>query len=308
MRKRNWSEYSRQLIQRGSLTFLIDPKVLNIKPQNLGKNGRPLEFSDSFIIMVMMVKINFRLTYRALEGFMKYIAGLHQWQCSIPSYSLVCKRAASIKNSLPSLSRCHSATILVDASGVKVFGEGEWKVKIHGKQKRRKWVKVHIALDPFTQEIVAEATTTSSVKDGKVLKTLLNKVKDPLVSVIADGAYDEKEAREEIRKRGAKALVPPPRNARVHGTDANRDDAVLIIRGLGGDKQAKSLWGKLTGYSIRALVETAFSRMKRLFGERLFSKIPEKQAIENRLRCLILNKMRKMKSGAVASSRGSGLG
>jgi hypothetical protein len=304
MRKRNWKEYNRQLIQRGSLTFLIDPKILNSKSKSSQKNGRPQEFSDPFITMLMMVKIHFRLTYRSLEGFMKYLRDLNKWKCTIPSYSLVCKRAVSIKNALPPLSKCHSSTILVDASGAKVLGEGEWKVKIHGKQRRRKWVKVHIAIDAATQEIVAEATTKSSIKDGKVLKTLLNDIKDPLAAVIADGAYDERAAREEIRKRKAKALIPPPRNARLHGTDADRDDAVLIIRGLGGDKVAKSIWGKLIGYSIRALAETAFSRMKRLFGERLFSKIPEKQAVENRLRCVLLNKMRVRDKVAAASALG----
>jgi hypothetical protein len=304
MRKRNWKEYNRQLVQRGSLTFFIDHKILNAKLKRSGKNGRPQEFSDPFIVMVMMVKIHFRLTYRSLEGFMKYLANLNKWNCSIPSYSLVCKRATSIKNALPPLSKCHCSTILVDASGAKVLGEGEWKVKIHGKQKRRKWVKVHIAIDAETQEIVAEATTKSSIKDGKVLKTLLNDLKDPLKAVIADGAYDERSAREEIRKRKAKALVPPPRNARLHGTDADRDDAILIIRGLGGDKVARSIWGKLTGYSIRALVETAFSRMKRLFGERLFSKLPEKQEVENRLRCVLLNRMRMRGSNSAAPALG----
>jgi hypothetical protein len=304
MRKRNWKEYNRQLIQRGSLTFLIDPEVINSKAQGSRKNGRPQEFSFSFITMLLMVKIHFRLTYRSLEGFMKYLAGLNKWKCAIPSYSLICKRAISIKSSLPPLSKCHSSTILVDASGAKVLGEGEWKVKIHGKQRRRKWVKIHIAIDAVTQEIVAETTTKSSMKDGKALKTLLDQVKDPLANVIADGAYDERAAREEIRKRNAKALIPPPRNARLHGTDPNRDDAVLIIRGLGGDKMAKSIWGRLTGYSIRALVETAFSRMKRLFGERLFSKIPEKQEVENRLRCILLNKMHMRERDYVASALG----
>jgi hypothetical protein len=217
MLKRNWKEYNRQLVQRGSLTFLIDPKILNSKLKNLGKNGRPQEFSDPFIIMVMMVKVHFRLTYRSLEGFMKYLASLNKWKCAIPSYSLICKRAASIKNTLLPLNKCHSSTILVDASGAKILGEGEWKVKIHGKQRRRKWVKVHIAIDAVTQEIVAEATTKSSVKDSKVLKALLDDIKDPISVVIADGTYDEKAAREEIRKRKAKALIPPPCNARSIG-------------------------------------------------------------------------------------------
>ena len=81
------------------------------------------------------------------------------------------------------------------------------------------------------------------------------------------------------------------KNSRVWGRDVDRDDAVRIIRGFGGDRKAKSLWGKITGYSRRALVEATFSRMKRLFGDRLFSKDTEKQVVENRLRCLLLNKM-----------------
>ncbi len=302
MRKRNWKEYNRQLVQRGSLTFLIDHNILNSKTKQSHKNGRPQEFSDALITMLMMVKVHFRLTYRTLEGFMKYLANLHKWKCSIPSYSLVCKRASSIKHALPPLGRCGSSVILVDASGVKIFGEGEWKVKIHGKQKRRKWVKIHVALDLDTQEVVAVATTQSGVSDSKVLKTLLGDIKEPLDTVIADGAYDDREAREEIRKRKAKALIPPPSHARVHGADTDRDDATLIIRGLGGDKKARSLWGKLTGYSFRALVEAFFSRMKRLFGERLFSKRTDKQLVENRLRCLLLNKMRKIGFPAASDS------
>lgn len=91
MRKRNWKEYNKELIQRGSLTFLIDPKLLNSKNKASQNNGRPQVFSDQFIVMLLMVKIHFRLTYRALEGFMKYLADLNKWQCSIPSYSLICK-------------------------------------------------------------------------------------------------------------------------------------------------------------------------------------------------------------------------
>ena len=91
MRKRNWKEYNRQLIQRGSLTFLIGPKIINSKAKRSRKNGRPQEFSLPFITMLLMVKIHFRLTYRSLEGFMKYLADLNKWKCAIPSYSLICK-------------------------------------------------------------------------------------------------------------------------------------------------------------------------------------------------------------------------
>jgi len=98
--------------------------------------------------------------------------------------------------------------------------------------------------------------------------------------------------REVIKKRKAKALIPPPRNARYRGTSSERDQAIAAIRGLGGDKEAKSIWAKLSGYSQRVLVESVFSRKKRVFGEQLFSKRTDKQCVENAARCLLLNEMR----------------
>ena len=292
MRKRNWKEYNRQLVQRGSLTFLIDPRLFTPKQTKRSKKqGRPQEFSDQLIIMLMIVKIHYRLSYRMLEGFIASLLAFKKRLTIFPSYSLICKRAANLKEALPKLSSRRPSVVILDASGVKVYGEGEWKVKIHGKKNPRKWVKIHIAIDAQSQEIVAVATTNSRVKDGKVTEALLNQVPRSVRKVLADGAYDGQHSREEIRKRGAQALIPPPRNARCWGKDQNRDDAVKVIRALGGDKEAKSLWGKLIGYSRRSLVETTFSRMKRLFGERLFSKIFDKQIIENGLRALLLNRL-----------------
>ena len=110
-------------------------------------------------------------------------------------------------------------------------------------------------------------------------------------TVIGDGAYDDQDVRDLIRKKGANSLIPPPSNAVCHGTDLERDGAVLAIRAFGGDKIAKSIWGKLSGYSRRALVETTFSRYKKTFGERAFSRTQERMIVENRLKCALLNKM-----------------
>lgn len=120
---------------------------------------------------------------------------------------------------------------------------------------------------------------------------LLDEISAPISVVIGDGGYDEKQSRREIKRKHAKALVPPPKNGRILGEDKERDDALLRIQNLGGGVEGRSLWGKSTGYSIRSLVETAFSRMKRLFGAALFSKTLDRQSVENSLRCIILNKM-----------------
>ena len=297
-RKRDWKRYNRELVQRGSLTFLIDPKLLKkeCRAQRKKRLGRPLEFSDSLIMIMLMAKIHYHLPYRALEGFVKFLCSLKKLFPKTPTYSLICKRAVSLRKSLPKLSFRRPSTVLIDASGVKVYGEGEWKVKIHGPGRPRKWIKVHIAVDANSQEIVAVATTESSTHDSQMIQPLLDNLPATVKVVIADGAYDGVNARDAIRQKKARALIPPPKNARYRGLDDERDQALRLIKGLGGDKKAKSLWGKMTGYSRRALVETAFSRFKGLYGERFFSKTAKRQAVESFLRCLLLNKMKVMKA------------
>jgi hypothetical protein len=297
MRKRNWREYNKLLVQRGSLTFLIDPKVMKAlvpKPQKK-KAGRPLEFSDQLIEILLMIKIHYKMTYRMLEGFVRFffedLKGI-----KIPCYSLICKRAKGLAAKMPKLSTSRPYAVIVDATGIKVQGEGEWKVKIHGKGRPRKWIKLHIAIDAKTQEIIGEMTTESSVDDGKAFPTVMSQVSGRPRNVIGDGAYDDREVRDLIRSRGGKALIPPPSNAVCRGIDEDRDRAVLDIRAFGGDKIAKSIWGKISGYSKRALVETTFSRYKKMFGERAFSRTWERLVLENRLKCVLLNKM--MRSAA----------
>lgn len=288
MRKRNWRQYNKSLVQRGSLSFLIDPKCLKrLKPKGRKGPGRPLAFSDQLILMLLMIKVHFKLPYRMLEGFTKYILkGM-----KLPTYSLTCKRASKLHLDLPKLSAARPHTIIVDASGIKVFGEGEWKVKVHGKGRPRKWIKLHLAIDARTQEIVAELTTDSAVGDPTAFPNLFTQVNRQVKEVIADGAYDSGDIRSLIKRQGGKALIPPPKNGVCNGIDVDRDQAVLDIRVLGGDKIARSIWGKLTGYSRRALVETTFSRYKRMFGEKVFSRTYERQIVENRLKCLLMNKM-----------------
>lgn len=240
--------------------------------------------------MLLMIKIRFRLAYRALEGFVKSL--FRKKEFLIPTYSLICKRVASLNIKLPTLSCNRGQVVILDASGMKVHGEGEWKVKIHGKSRPRKWIKLHIAVNAETQEIIAEATTASNITDSSMTEQLLDLVPNKIKLVLGDGAYDKKCCRDAIRTRKSKALIPPPKNARYCRTNSERDQAIAAIRGLGGGKEARSIWGKLSGYSQRVLVETAFSRLKRLFGDRLFSKSIDKQRVENTARCLLLNLMK----------------
>ncbi len=292
MHKRNWREYNKKLVQRGSLTFLIDPKVMKtLAPKAQKKRkGRPLEFSDQLILLLLMIKIHYKMPYRMLEGFARFFFEQFK-KMKVPTYSLTCKRAKGLSTKLPKLSSCRPKTVIVDATGIKVQGEGEWKVKVHGKGRPRKWIKLHVAIDERTQEIVGEISTEATMDDGKAFPKVVQQVRGRPKLVIGDGAYDDRDVRDLIRKKGGKGLIPPPSNAVCHGTDLERDEAIKVIRAFGGDKVAKSIWGKLSGYSRRALVETTFSRYKKMFGERAFSRTQDRIVLENRLKCVLLNKM-----------------
>lgn len=290
MRKRNWHKYNQDLVKRGSITFFIDPEALTKKPEE-NKRGRPRLFSHPLIHLLLVLKIQYRLTYRALEGFAKSILPGLDPDIFLPTYSLICKRASKLEALLPKLSSRRPKVVLIDATGIKVYGEGEWKVKMHGASKRRKWIKLHIAVDEKNQEIIHLEVTKGHEADCKVGPKIIDKLPRSVNKVIGDGGYDTKRCRQAIDRIGAKDLIPPRKNSQLSSTLIRRNNALLEIKGLGGDKLAREIWGKLTGYSRRVLAETSFSRLKGLYGERFFSKKMETQKVEGHIKCRMLNQM-----------------
>jgi len=193
---------------------------------------------------------------------------------------------------LPIATKESGVHIVVDSTGLKIYGEGEWKVRIHGKSKGRTWRKLHIGVDEATGEILVSALTTADVSDGELLPEMLRKVDTPVTKVSADGAYDHRDDYTAIAALGAQALIPPRRGARIwrHGNSneapLERDSHLRRIRQVG-----RKRWKIESGYSWRCLAETAFSRLKRFFGDRLRARDFENQATEAFLSVRALNIM-----------------
>ncbi len=145
--------------------------------------------------------------------------------------------------------------LVIDSTGLKVFGEGEWKVRKHGAEKRRVWRKLHLAVDPVTHDIVAAEVSLENVHDAEVLPTLLNPLRRKLGHVYADGAYDSKASHQLISHKGAAASIPPRKNAGLWEKGHPRNEAVLVMR-----KEGLVHWEKISGYHRRSLVETAMYR------------------------------------------------
>jgi hypothetical protein len=182
--------------------------------------------------------------------------------------------------------------MVVDSTGIKIFGEGEWKVRQHGYTKRRAWRKLHIGADDATGEIAAAVITTNDLADSQVIGDLLEQVPDDIEQVSGDGSYDKRNCYEAIRGRGARAAIPPRRDAKIwqHGNSKSerliRDENLRRIRRIG-----RKRWKQESGYHRRSLAETQMFRIKTIFGARVSAREFEGQVRQMLVRCAALNRM-----------------
>jgi len=294
--RRDWSKYNKSLVNRGDLTFWIHKKSLKLwkAKKNKHRRGAPFIYSDMAIQTAMIVKYALKLTYRALEGYLKYLFKILGIDLAVPCYTQICKRMKSLE--LPRHLLINKAVkhIVIDATGLKVYGEGEWKVKKHGASKRRVWRKMHLAVDEQTQEILFVDLTTEHICDTIFVPEIMEKRRG-IKKVLMDGAADAEDLYKLAWESEIDLLTPPKKTAikRPEPWMKKRTNRLLEIRGLGGDAEAKSLWGKLSGYSKRVTVESAIARWKRLFSGHLESREDKRQHVESRLKSLMINNMRK---------------
>ena len=293
-RLRNWAEYNQSLKQRGSLTVWFSPEVVAAwqHTEATGQRGRAPTYTDLAILTMATLQEVYHLTLRQSEGLLCSLVELLGLTLKIPCYTTLCRRRAALEVSLPRARPDQALHVVVDSTGVKVFGEGEWKVRQHGYTRRRTWRKLHLGVDAATGTIVAAVVTTNNYSDGQVLPDLLAQVDEPLSQVSGDGAYDKRNCYEAIRAREATATIPPQRNAKIwqHGnTQAERlirDQNLRRIRQVG-----RKAWKQESGYHRRSLAETAVMRQKLIFGEKVAARSFNGQAAQLLVRCAALNRM-----------------
>ncbi|NJL94505.1 MAG: IS5 family transposase [Anaerolineae bacterium] len=292
----NWSAYNKSLMQRGSLTIWIDEEVVaNWHPPVEGKRkrGGQVQYSDQAIECLLMLKAVYGLPYRQTIGFAQSILNRLEADVRVPDYSLLCKRSKSIIIDLPVTSSTEAKHVVLDSTGLKVYGEGEWKVRQHGYSKRRTWRKLHLSVDENTQELQAVVLTEAGVDDAEAGKQLLDETPGEIGRVGGDGAYDKRKFYDASTARGIDViLVPPRRDAKIwqHGNCKKaplpRDENLRRIRQVG-----RQTWKDETGYHQRSLAETAVFRFKVIFGNSLTTRTIEHQVTEVRIKAAALNRM-----------------
>jgi hypothetical protein len=288
----SWRKYNESLVRRGDITFWFSEDVIDAweHDNHEWKVGRPFTYSDVAIETLLSMRELFRLTYRQTEGFGRAVAKLMQADVAIPDYTSLQKRAAKLGVSISFATVQGPIDVVVDSTGLKVYGEGEWKVRQHGKDQRRTWRKLHLAVNPATHEIVAQVLTDSGVHDADQAEPLLNQIETEVQAFYGDGAYDQWKVYDAVKSRGAWSIIPPRKNAKIkqHGNSAadplERDECIRQIR-----RDGRKAWKESIGYHRRSLAETAMSRLKRSFGERLKNRTTPNQIVEAALRAKLLN-------------------
>jgi len=297
-RTRNWKDYNQSLVNRGSLTFWFEESALRkwYSTEQTGERGRPDVYSDAAIRCALTIKAVFRVTLRALQGFVRSIFQLLGLSLICPHYSVFSRRGRGLHIPYRKLLKPgERLNVIFDSTGVKVFGEGEWKVRKFGYDKRRTWRKIHIGMDADTGQIIVGAMSEGHVKDEVPMLYMMDALEGiPLGDVIGDGAYDTVDCREMIYDMGGRQVIPPPKSARLQKKTQirglqERDRTIRRIKELG--QEGRKQWKEEVGYHRRSRIEACMSRYKRILGDRLSARLEETQFTEITIKLDILNRM-----------------
>lgn len=296
-RVRNWSEYNKGLVSRGSIFVWFDKNQIMSAE---GAHGNQA-YSSALIQCALTIRQLFNLTYRATEGFLRSLIELHRLKIPTPDYSTLCRRSKTLKVTLDIKPSNKPRHILVDSTGVQVLGEGEWKRLKHGESRCQVWKKLHIALDADSLDIVAMDVTDSVRLDCNYLPGLIEQVKGSIGQITGDGAYDKQNCYESALQRGAKPIFPPQHNAAVQRNKIKknpalipRDELITKLKASPDKEEALRLWKQDNNYHRRSLVETNMSRLNFIFSDRMSARTPENQFTDLAIRCRIINKVNKL--------------
>jgi hypothetical protein len=288
----NWSTYEAGLRQRGSLTvWFSDDAVAAWRAAARTTPGGQPRYSAVAIETALTVRAIFHLAFRQTEGLIGSLLQLLGLELPVPDHSTLSRRAKTLTvASCPRVSGpLHR---LVDSTGLKLSGPGEWLVERQGTRQRRSWRKFHLGVDAGSGQIIAVELTTPDVDDGSQIAALLDQVTEPVASFTGDGAYDREDVYAAVLERDPEAavIVPPRVTAVPSDTAASapspRDRHLQMITASG-----RMAWQKGSGYNLRAKVEATIRRFKQVIGDRLRAQSDEGQRTEVLIGVNALNRM-----------------
>ena len=286
----NWAEYDVALVRRGSLTLWVTEEAIAAwHAPATGKRGGQTIYSDVAIETGLALRLVLHQPLRQTEGALRSIADLLGVDIRIPDHTTFSRRGGGLTILPKRIERGEPLHVLVDSTGIKIYGEGEWHDQKHGVRSCRRWRKLHLAVDGKTHEIVAAELTSDDVGDVSAIPDLLDQIEGSIASMTGDGAYDGKTVCDAVAERHPEAaVIIPPRSTAVASEAGTtpRDQHLQVI-----GRHGRLSWQRSSGYSRRSLVETAMYRYKTIIGRRLHARSLPNQRIEAKIGCNVLNNM-----------------
>lgn len=291
----NWPAYNEALKSRGKLTIWFTDDVIEkwyYKSSQKKSPGRQKIYSNLAILTMRILGTIYGQRLRQTEGLVESIVTLMNLDLDVPDYSTLSRRMADVE--IPDLSSMLKpddiVNVIIDSTGLKIFGTGEWQECKYNLKQRKDWCKLHIVIDRETQKIIASELTSNHVGDVTAVPNLLNQVNQNIATVTADGAYDIEQVYKNIANLNAIAIIPPKENAALTNHCIEnmpaRTTNINSINDIGRQK-----WQQTSGYNLRSLVETTMGRYKKIISHMVFSKKFKNQQNESKIGCYILNKM-----------------
>jgi hypothetical protein len=292
---RDWSKYNAALVNRGCLTIFVSKDFarewyVNYDANTPRKRGGQPKYTEKAITALLSLRFVFKQPLRSMEGFAKSLVSMMKLDIEVPDYSTLSLKINDMNIRLPLLTKSNAGHVVsLDSTGLKIHGQGEWNRKKHKQKDRREWVKMHLAIDNESMQILAVESTADDVHDCEVFDTLIDSIPNQIDKALADGAYGTVGAYKKCNKRNIE-LVALPKSSDVvyekatdqHLLDRNKQVAYFQENGI-------YAWANKNDYWQRNRAETTMSRYVTTFTDRLASRNLQSQKNEITLKCHILN-------------------
>ena len=276
----------------GSLTVWFSEEAIAAwRAEPRTTRGGQASYSPLAITTALTIRAVFRLALRQAEGLIGSLIGLLGLDLPVPDHSTLSRRAEALELPRPR-SGSGPLHLLVDSTGLRLCGPGEWLEEKHGTKRRRAWRVLHLATDADTGQIVAAALTSPEVDDAAQVGPLLEQSGGTVASFTGDGAYDQESVYDAVLQRhpAAAVIIPPRSDAVLSETAATaptqRDGHLQLIT-----EHGRMAWQKASGYNRRARAEAAISRYQRVIGAALRSRTDQRRVTEVAIAVCVLNRI-----------------
>ncbi len=288
----NWRTYNRALVNRGNISLWISPEIAQAwHPQGVARErGGQKKYSDEAIEIALSLRIILSLTLRATEGFLQGLAELANLDIPIPCYTTLSRRGKNLDVAPLKQATGEPVYLIVDSTGLKVYGEGEWLKEKHKAKGRKTWRKLHIGVDD-SGYIQAAELTPRSTDDAQAVPLLLDQIERSIDVFCGDGAYDRASVYQALEKHNGgiqpEFLVPPRKDAAISASGGTqRDKHIAFIK-----EHGRSKWYKRQGYTTQSRVENTMYRYKTIIGGKLRARDFSNQQTESKIGVKMLNWM-----------------